>query len=68
MKSRKLILTSYECRLLKLCSNGKTHQEIADKFHYSKWAIDHQIRNINLKLEVNSQNDAVTKAHYLGLI
>jgi LuxR family transcriptional regulator, maltose regulon positive regulatory protein len=68
MKSRKLILTTYECKLLKLCSDGKTHQEIADELYYSKWTIDRQIRSINLKLEVNSQIDAVTKAHYLGLI
>jgi DNA-binding CsgD family transcriptional regulator len=68
MKSRKLILTSYECRLLKLCSNGKTHQEIADELHYSKKTIDYQIRSINLKLEVNSQFDAVTKARYLNLL
>jgi len=68
MKSRKSMLTNYEGKLLKLCSDGKTHQEIADKLHYSKWTIDHQIQSINLKLEVNSQIDAVTKAHYLGLI
>ena len=68
MKSRKLLLTSYECRLLKLCSNGKTHQEIADELHYSKWTIDYQLRNINLKLEVNSQFDAVTKARHLNLL
>jgi DNA-binding CsgD family transcriptional regulator len=68
MKSLKFLLTSYECRLLKLCSNGKTHQEIADKLHYSKWTIDYQLRNINLKLEVNSQFDAVTKARHLNLL
>ena len=49
MKSRKLILTSYECRLLKLCSDGKTHQEIADEFYYSKWAIDYQTSKHQLK-------------------
>jgi len=68
MKSRKLMLTTYECKLLKLCSDGKTHQEIADELYYSKKTIDYQIRSINLKLEVNSQNAAVVKAHYLGLI
>ena len=68
MKSRKSILTSYECQLLKLCAEGKSHREIADELYYTKWGIDYKIRNINLKLEVNSQNDAVTKAHYLGLI
>ena len=68
MKSRKSTLTNSECRLLKLCSNGKTHQEIADELHYSKKTIDYQIRSINLKLEVNSQFDAVTKARYLNLL
>ena len=62
------MLTTYECKLLKLCSDGKTHQEIADELYYSKKTIDYQIRSINLKLEVNSQNAAVVKAHYLGLI
>ena len=59
MKSRKLILTSYECRLLKLCSNGKTHQEIADELHYSKWAIDRQLPNLYRKLGVDNKNDAI---------
>ena len=68
MKSRKLILTTYECQLLKLCAEGKSHREIADELYYSKKTIDYQIRSINLKLEVNSQFDAVTKARYLNLL
>ena len=59
MKSRKFLLTSYECRLLKLCSNGKTHQEIADKLHSSKWAIDRQLPNLYRKLGVDNKNDAI---------
>jgi DNA-binding CsgD family transcriptional regulator len=60
MKSRKSILTNYEYRLLKLCSDGKTHQEIADELHYSKWAIDKQLCNLYRKLGVDNKKDAIT--------
>jgi DNA-binding CsgD family transcriptional regulator len=68
MKSRKLILTTYECRLLKLCSDGKTHQEIADELHYSKKAIDYQFGNIYRKLGVDNKNDAIALARLRKLV
>ena len=68
MISRKSILTIYERRLLKLCSDGKTHQEIADKLHYSKKAIDYQFGNIYKKLCVDNKNDAIALAHIRKLI
>lgn len=68
MKSRKSILTNYECRLLKLCSDGKTHQEIAEKLHYSKKAIDYQFGNIYKTLGVDNKNDAIGLAHLRKLL
>jgi DNA-binding CsgD family transcriptional regulator len=68
MKSRKPILTTYECRLLKLCSDGKTHQEIADKLHYSKKSIDYQLGTIYRKLGVDNKNDAIALARRRKLI
>jgi DNA-binding CsgD family transcriptional regulator len=59
MVTRQQILTKYEYRLLKLCSDGKTHQEIADELHYSKWAIDRQLPNLYRKLGVDNKNDAI---------
>jgi DNA-binding CsgD family transcriptional regulator len=60
IKSRKCVLTNYECRLLKLCIDGKTHQEMADELHYSKWAIDKQFSNLYRKLGVDNKKEAIT--------
>ena len=62
MKSRKCALTNYEYRLLKLCSDGKTHQEMADELHYSKWAIDKQLSNLYRKLGVDNKKEAIALA------
>jgi DNA-binding CsgD family transcriptional regulator len=68
MKSRKLILTTYECRLLKLCSDGKTHREISDELHYSKKAIDYQFSIIYRKLGVDNKNDAIALARLRKMV
>ena len=68
MTSRKSVLTTYECNLLKLCSDGKTHQEIADKLHYSKKSIDYQLGTIYRKLGVDNKNDAIALARRRKLI
>ena len=68
MTSRKSVLTTYECSLLKLCSDGKTHQEIADKLHYSKKSIDYQVGTIYRKLGVDNKNDAIALARRRKLI
>jgi len=68
MKSRKLILTSYECRLLKLCSDGKTAKMIGGELCYSQKNIERQLQKIYKKLKVNSKIAAVVKARELHLI
>jgi len=68
MKSRKLILTSYECRLLKLCSDGKTAKMIGGELCYSQKNIERQLQKIYKKLKVNSKIAAVVKARELDLI
>ena len=68
MITQKHTLSEYECRLLKLCSDGKTHQEIADKLHYSKKSIDYQLGTIYRKLGVNNKNDAIALARRRKLI
>ena len=68
MKSRKLILTSYECRLLKLCSDGKTAKMIGGELCYSQKTIERQLQKIYKKLKVNSKIAAVVKARELDLI
>jgi DNA-binding CsgD family transcriptional regulator len=66
--TQKHILSQHECKLLKLCSHGKTHQEIADELHYSKKAIDYQFGNIYRKLGVDNKNDAIALARLRKLV
>ena len=68
MKSRKFLLTSYECRLLKLCSDGKTAKMIGGELCYSQKNIERQLQKIYKKLKVNSKIAAVVKARELDLI
>ena len=68
MKSRKSILTSYECRLLKLCSDGKTARMIGGELCYSQKNIEYQLQKIYKKLKVTNKIAAVVKARELHLI
>jgi LuxR family maltose regulon positive regulatory protein len=68
MKSRKLMLTTYECKLLKLCSDGKTARMIGEELYYSQKTIERQLQKIYKKLKVNNKIAAVIKARELNLI
>ena len=68
MKSRKLILTSYECRLLKLSSDGKTAKMIGGELCYSQKNIEYQLQKIYKKLKVSNKIAALDKARELDLI
>jgi len=68
MKSRKLMLTTYECKLLKLCSDGKTARMIGEELYYSQKTIERQLQKIYKKLKVNNKIAAVIRARELNLI
>ena len=68
MKSRKLMLTTYECKLLKLCSDGKTAKMIGGELCYSQKNIEYQLQKIYKKLKVTNKIAAVDKARELNLI
>ena len=68
MKSRELILTSYECRLLKLSSDGKTTRMIGEELYYSQKTIEYRLQKIYKKLKVTNKIAAVVKARELHLI
>lgn len=57
-----------ESEILKYVAEGLSTQTIADKFHLSDNAILYHMKNIHIKLGVNSRQHAVAKAISLGLI
>jgi LuxR family maltose regulon positive regulatory protein len=74
-KRDKVIKMSFEAGLsarefdaLKLISEDLTNQEIADKLFISLQTVKTHVKNILLKLEVDSRIKAVTKAKKLGII
>jgi DNA-binding NarL/FixJ family response regulator len=68
MESRKLMLTTYECKLLKLCSDGKTAKMIGGELCYSQKNIEYQLQKIYKKLKVTNKIAAIDKARELNLI
>ena len=68
MESRKLMLTTYECKLLKLCSDGKTAKMIGGELCYSQKTIEYQLQKIYKKLKVTNKIAAIDKARELNLI
>ncbi len=61
-------LSNREIDTLKLIADDLSNQEIADKLFISLNTIKTHIKNIFLKLEVDSRIQAVTKAKELGII
>jgi LuxR family maltose regulon positive regulatory protein len=62
------VLSHRELDILRLFSEDFTNQEIADKLFISLNTAKTHAKNIFLKLEVESRNEAVTKARKLGLL
>ena len=61
-------LSSRELDTLKLVAENLSNQEIADKLFISLNTVKTHLKHINLKLEENSRNKAVSKAKELGII
>ena len=61
-------LSARELDTLKLIAEDLTNQEIADKLFISLQTVKTHVKNILLKLEVDSRIRAVTKAKELGVI
>jgi LuxR family transcriptional regulator, maltose regulon positive regulatory protein len=69
-KKNKLVsvLSDRELEALKLIAEDLTNQEIADKLFISLNTVKTHVKNILLKLEVDSRIRAVTKGKELGII
>ncbi len=61
-------LTPHELRLLKLLSEGRSYQALAEHFGVSINTVRNYIRSIYDKLHVHSKSEAVSKALRQGLI
>ena len=61
-------LSARELDALKLIAEDLTNQEIADKLFISLQTVKTHVKNILLKLDVDSRIRAVTKAKELGII
>lgn len=61
-------LSDREVDTLKLIGEELSNQEIADKLFISLNTVKTHLKNINLKLEVDSRTKAVAKAKEMGLI
>jgi LuxR family maltose regulon positive regulatory protein len=61
-------LSARELEVLKLIAEDLTNQEIADKLFISLQTVKTHVKNIFLKLAVDSRIQAVTKAKELGII
>ena len=57
------LLSSREKEILQLLDKGFRYKEIADQLFISQETVRTHIRNIYLKLEVNSRTDALNKAY-----
>lgn len=62
------LLSNRELDTLKLIANNLTNQQIADELYISLNTVKTHLKNINLKLEVDSRIKAVEKAKTLGII
>jgi len=67
-KTSKIELSSREREVLTLLSKGNSYDGIADKLFISKNTIKYHLKNIYLKLQVNSNIEAVNKANKENLI
>ena len=56
------LLTEREAEILKILVDGKSYKTIAETLHVSLSTVKFHIKNIYLKLQVSSKEDAITKA------
>lgn len=61
-------LSNRERQIMQMISVGKTYSEIAEECHISKETSKTHIRNIYVKLKVNSKSEAIAKANSDRLI
>jgi DNA-binding CsgD family transcriptional regulator len=61
-------LTARELEVLKLVADGKTDREIAEILFISRRTVNYHVANILSHLGVHSRQDAVARAHDLGLL
>ena len=61
-------LSTRELDVLKLIAKNYSNQEVADQLFISFHTVKTHVKNILLKLDVDSRSKAVTKAKELGLI
>ena len=62
------MLSSREIEIIKYIASHLSNQEIADKLFISLNTVKTHLKNIFLKLEVDSRSNAVSKVKDLGLI
>lgn len=67
-KNVESVLSDRELDIIKQIAEDLTNQEIADKLFISLQTVKTHVKNILLKLEVDSRIRAVTKAKELGII
>jgi DNA-binding CsgD family transcriptional regulator len=61
-------LTAREREVLNLVAAGKTDREIAEILFISRRTVNFHVANILGQLDVHSRQDAVARAHDLGLL
>ncbi|OFX87176.1 MAG: hypothetical protein A2W99_07515 [Bacteroidetes bacterium GWF2_33_16] len=62
------VLSIREIEIIKYMANHMSNQEIADKLFISHNTVKTHLKNIFLKLEIDSRSKAIAKAKELGLI
>ena len=67
-KSKIDVLSIREIEIIKYIANHLSNQEIADKLFISLNTVKTHLKNIFLKLEVDSRLKAVSKVKDIGLI
>ncbi|MCF8355976.1 MAG: response regulator transcription factor [Melioribacteraceae bacterium] len=61
-------LNEMETKILNLLSEGKSYNKIADEIFLSSHGVKYHIRNIYLKLRVNTKSEAISKGHKFRII
>jgi two-component system nitrate/nitrite response regulator NarL len=67
-KANKLKLPRRKLEIITCISGGMTNKQIAEKLFVAKSTIDHHVKEIYRKLEVNTRAECINKAKSIGLI